>query len=47
MITGRYPRSNGCLCNGTALPEGEVTLPQVLADAGYATFASGKADGRL
>ncbi len=42
MITGRYPRSTGCLCNGTALPESEVTLPQVLADAGYATFASGK-----
>lgn len=42
MITGRYPRSTGCLCNGTALPEAEVTLPQALADAGYATFASGK-----
>jgi len=42
MITGRYPRSHGCLCNGTPLPEDEVTLPAVLAENGYATCASGK-----
>ena len=42
MITGRYPRSHGCLCNGTPLPEDEITLPAVLGEAGYATCATGK-----
>lgn len=42
MITGRYPRSTGMLCNGVLLPEHEVTLPRVLGEAGYSTCACGK-----
>ncbi len=42
MLTGRYPRSHGLLCNGTPLPEREITLPQVLGEAGYSTCACGK-----
>ncbi len=42
MITGRYPRSHGMLCNGVPLPEREVTLPQVLGEAGYSTCSCGK-----
>lgn len=42
LFTGRYPRVHGVVTNGVKLPEQEVTLAQVLADAGYRTGAVGK-----
>ena len=42
IFTGRYPHINGVWANGLALPRTEVTLPQVLAENGYATCAAGK-----
>ena len=42
IFTGRYPHVHGVWANGIALPRDEVTLPQVLAEAGYATCATGK-----
>ncbi|MEN6302967.1 MAG: sulfatase-like hydrolase/transferase, partial [Armatimonadia bacterium] len=42
MVTGRYPQVHGVWANGIALRKGEVTLPQVLGEAGYATAACGK-----
>ncbi len=42
IFTGRYPHIHGVWANGVALPKTEVTLPQVLAENGYATCASGK-----
>ena len=42
IFTGRYPHVHGVWANGVALPRSEVTLPQVLADNGYATCAAGK-----
>jgi arylsulfatase len=42
IFTGRYPHIHGVWANGVALPRSEVTLPQVLAEHGYATCATGK-----
>ncbi|MBN1674370.1 MAG: sulfatase-like hydrolase/transferase [Kiritimatiellae bacterium] len=42
IFTGRYPHCHGVWANGITLPTDEVTLPQVLAEHGYATFATGK-----
>ena len=42
LYTGRYPHIHGVWANGVALRRSEVTLPQVLADSGYATCACGK-----
>ncbi len=42
LFTGRYPHVHGVWANGCALPRSEVTLPQVLAEQGYATAAAGK-----
>ncbi|NQU41558.1 MAG: sulfatase-like hydrolase/transferase [Lentisphaerae bacterium] len=42
IATGRTARSNRVYDNGCALPESEVTLPQVLAEHGYDTRAIGK-----
>lgn len=42
FLTGRYPRSIGVTQLRTALPEGEITLSEVLLKAGYETAAIGK-----
>lgn len=42
IYTGRYPHVHGVWANGVPLPRSEVTLPQVLAEHGYATCATGK-----
>ena len=42
IFTGRYPHVHGVWANGLPLPATEITLPQVMSDAGYATGASGK-----
>ena len=42
FFTGRYPQAHRVLDNGIALPESELTLANVLADAGYETRAVGK-----
>ena len=44
LITGRYPRTHGVIINGIPLPRTEITLPQVLAEAGYRTAAVGHLD---
>jgi len=41
LITGRYPRTHGVITNGIPLPNAEITIPQVLAEAGYRTTAIG------
>jgi arylsulfatase A-like enzyme len=42
LITGRYPSVHRLRTNGQRLPEDEVTLMEVLRDAGYATYGAGK-----
>ena len=42
MFTGLLPRDHGVRVNGQSLRKDLPTLPQVLADAGYRTHASGK-----
>ncbi len=42
ILTGRYPSAHGLIMNGIPLAEEEVTLPQVLLDAGYTTASVGK-----
>ena len=42
VYTGRYPHIHGVWANGCRLRESEVTMPQVLSDAGWATGAAGK-----
>lgn len=42
IFTGRYPHVHGVWANGVPLRRTEVTLPQVLREAGYATAACGK-----
>jgi arylsulfatase A-like enzyme len=42
IFTGRYPHVHGVWANGVPLPATEITLPQVLAEHGYATCATGK-----
>ncbi len=42
FITGRYPRTLGVTELSTPLPAGDVTLGDLLSDAGYETAAFGK-----
>jgi choline-sulfatase len=42
FLTGRYPRTIGVTQLATALPENEVTLAELLHQAGYETAAIGK-----
>lgn len=42
VYTGRYPHVHGVWANGIALRPSEITMPQVLAEAGWATGAAGK-----
>ncbi len=42
LYTGRYPHVHGVWSNGCRLSESEITLPQVLSEAGWATGAAGK-----
>ncbi|MGD9498587.1 MAG: sulfatase [Armatimonadota bacterium] len=42
IYTGRYPHVHGVWANGIPLPASEITLPQVLRAAGWATGAAGK-----
>lgn len=42
FLTGRYPRSVGVTLLGTPLSESEVTLAEMLGDAGYDTASFGK-----
>jgi len=42
FLTGRYPRTIGVTQLSTPLPESEVTLAELLRDAGYDTAAIGK-----
>ena len=42
FLTGRYPRSIGVSLLSTPLPESELTLAEILKEAGYDTAAFGK-----
>ena len=42
LLTGRYPLSNTVITNGPALPDSEVTIAEILKDAGYQTGYIGK-----
>jgi len=42
FLTGRYPRTTRCRQNGQDMPEGEVLVTKLLADAGYTCGLSGK-----
>ncbi len=43
MISGNYPhKCTGVKANGGTLKEDQIKLPQLLADNGYRTYASGK-----
>ncbi|MEA3403081.1 MAG: sulfatase-like hydrolase/transferase [Armatimonadota bacterium] len=42
LYTGRYPHVHGVWANGVRLRDSEVTMPQVLREADYATCAAGK-----
>ncbi|MCK4375300.1 MAG: sulfatase-like hydrolase/transferase, partial [Candidatus Brocadiae bacterium] len=42
LLTGRYPSAHGVRTNGIPLVCEEITLPRVLADAGYRTASFGK-----
>lgn len=42
VLTGRYSHANGVRTNADALPEGSVTFPRLLREAGYATAIIGK-----
>lgn len=42
FMTGRFPHVNGVRCNGIALPENEISLPQIFKEAGYTTALCGK-----
>jgi choline-sulfatase len=42
MLTGRYPRTTGLRQNGQPVPDSEVFLPRLLAEAGYRTGLAGK-----
>jgi len=39
ILTARHPRQHGVLNNQMALPEGELSLAEILAEAGYRTGA--------
>ena len=42
LLTGRYPTSTGMFLNDLYLPAGELTMAEILAEAGYATGYIGK-----
>ncbi len=42
FLTGRYPRTTRCRQNGQSIPNDEVLVTRLLADAGYACGLSGK-----
>ncbi len=42
FLTGRYPRTARCRQNGASIPEDEVLITRLLADAGYVCGLSGK-----
>ena len=42
FLTGRYPRTTRCRQNGQSIPEDEVLVTKLLADAGYICGLSGK-----
>lgn len=42
FLTGRYPRTTRCRQNGADIPEDEVLVTKILADAGYVCGLSGK-----
>ena len=42
FLTGRYPRTNGARQNGQCIPDDEVLVTKMLADAGYDCGLSGK-----
>ncbi len=42
FLTGRYPRTTRCRQNGQSIPEDEVLITKLLADAGYTCGLSGK-----
>jgi len=42
MLTGRYPRTTGLRQNGQPMPEEEVFVTRLLAEAGYNTGLAGK-----
>lgn len=42
VLTGRYSHANGVRTNADALPEGSVTFPRLLREAGYSTAIIGK-----
>ena len=42
FLTGRYPRTTRCRQNGQSIPDDEVLVTRLLADAGYTCGLSGK-----
>jgi len=42
FLTGRYPRATRCRQNGQAIPDDEILVTRLLADAGYFCGLSGK-----
>jgi arylsulfatase len=42
FLTGRYPRTTRCRQNGQSIPDSEVLVTRMLADAGYICGLSGK-----
>ena len=42
FLTGRYPRTTRCRQNGQSIPEDEVLVTRLLAEAGYICGLSGK-----
>lgn len=42
FLTGRYPRTTRCRQNGQDIPESEILVTRLLAEAGYACGLSGK-----
>ena len=42
FLTGRYPRATRCRQNGQEIPDDEVLLTKILADAGYDCGLAGK-----
>lgn len=42
ILTGRFPSTTGVATNGVELPDGEVTIAEVLRDHGYKTGYIGK-----
>ena len=42
MLSGQYPSSVGCTCNGVEMPEDVLTVQDVLGRAGYHTANIGK-----